>query len=149
MTTSQFWELVAALCFISIPVVLAHLYAPPQHKPLALLRALAVWAKGQVGRVLAPRPPPRPLQPPPLPFAGMPAREPGEPAATSKQRDFIRHLTRIPASELHQLGKWQASWMIDRALQDRQSDPPPPQGCSIGIIMGACLVCWTAWRAIS
>lgn len=40
MTASDFWSFLALLCFVAIPLALAHLYAPPRFKPLAVLESM-------------------------------------------------------------------------------------------------------------
>ena len=45
----------------------------------------------------------------------IPPREPNEGPATEKQLDYLRHLARFRESEIQGLGKWQASYLIDRA----------------------------------
>jgi len=147
MTASQFWGLVATLCFLSIPVALAHLHAPPEYKPLALLRGLMM----RVGDRIEKRQARQDALPPPLPqprFPGMPDRDPGERPATSKQCDYLRHLTGIDELELATLGKWQASWLIDSILQGRNS--PPAKSSSYGCtVFLAIFTVWFVWKVIA
>ena len=60
-------------------------------------------------------------------------REPGEPPATKRQIEYIRHLVRsIDEKQLMRLGKWQASALIDEiknTKEDQKTSQRPANLC--------------------
>lgn len=53
----------------------------------------------------------------------IPPREQGEAPATQKQLEYLRHLANFNESDLQSLGKWQASFLIDR-IKDIKDERP-------------------------
>lgn len=47
----------------------------------------------------------------------IPEKEPGELPATTKQKDYLKHLGNFDDGYLNTLGKWQASFLIDRVSE--------------------------------
>ena len=52
---------------------------------------------------------------------GLPSRQPGEGPATDDQLGYLRSLADIDEDELQALGKWQASHLITKLVEDRDS----------------------------
>lgn len=59
----------------------------------------------------------------PIDFNQLPDKEPREERATEKQLDFLRHLGEFHESDLSKLGKWQASFLIEKLLVEQGEDP--------------------------
>jgi hypothetical protein len=95
-------------------------------------------------------------------FNGMPDREPNEQGATEKQLDYLRRLApHLKAEDLSSLGKWQASYLIEQAIEakddDQEEDSRPPRnsprsgnkGCLLLKLILAALVFWFVFKTVS
>ena len=79
----------------------------------------------------------------------IPDREPNEEPATEKQLDFLRHLATFDESFLQTLGKWQASFLIDKVKEtkeDLRAGRLPKKrtgcGCVLFLVLLVSLVLW-------